>query len=381
MKKKMMLLTAGMVVSAGMPQTIFAEEETGGIKKIANMIEEAREITEGTMIFSVSMSLGSTEFSAGTTIRMTPDSASVDMLYLSAPNEDGTFFDLVSEDVLRIFGTKAYLNTDILAALSEEERIEEDTNIVQAIDSLTGEWIGLNGVEIQEEQAYSGWMQLFSGFAVGHDAGSYTINLGNEQVSQVFERLDAQIEEGMFDDTFPFDLDALLTPYADAIIDGRKEADFDLASNKASDADDERKQIIDEVSTVIFSFTDGESDNYSSQFEDAVSKGLDVNVSICAGKDGAAGTYAFEVTIEADIPQELQNEWGIEELEAIVGETEGVTSETDEPDVKNAVFDFVVSIEPSEEPIEIEEPQESILWLTDLLKEWAAEGLLENIEK
>ena len=130
MKKRMMLLTAGMVVSASMAQNVFAEEETGGIKKIADMIEEAQEITEGTVMVSVTMSLGSTEFSTGTTISMTSDSASVDMLYLSAPNDDGTFFDLVSEDVLRVFGTKAYLNTglvdDIVSALSEENRIEED---------------------------------------------------------------------------------------------------------------------------------------------------------------------------------------------------------------------------------------------------------------
>ena len=59
---------------------------------------------------------------------MTPDSASVDMLYLSAPNGDGTFFDFVSEDVLRVFGTKAYLNTEsvkeMISELTEENRIE-----------------------------------------------------------------------------------------------------------------------------------------------------------------------------------------------------------------------------------------------------------------
>ena len=45
-------------------------------------------------MFSVSMTLGDMEVSAGMTIRMTPDSASVDMLYLSAPNGDGTFLIL-----------------------------------------------------------------------------------------------------------------------------------------------------------------------------------------------------------------------------------------------------------------------------------------------
>ena len=67
------------------------------------------------------------------------------------------------------------------------------------------------------------------------------------------------------------------------------------------------------------------------QFENAVSKGLEVNASICAGKDGAAGTYAFEVTIEAEISDKLQEEWGIEELSPVVGETEGLLTQTDEP--------------------------------------------------
>ncbi len=379
MKKRMMLFAAGTVFFAGMAQNVFAEEETGGIKKIADMITEAQEIDERTMMFSVSMSLGSTEFSAGTTIRMTPDSASVDMLYLSAPNDDGTFFDFVSEDVLRIFGTKAYLNTglvdDIVSALSEEEHIEEDENTAQAVDSLTEDWIGLTGVEAQKEPGYSGWTQLFSGFAAAHDAGSYRINLGNEQISQVLERLDAQAEEGMFEGALPFDLDAFLTPYVDAVLEGRKEA----KSDSVSDVDKERNQLIDEISSEASSFLDGETESLSTQFNDAVSKGLNANASICVGKDGAAGTYAFEVTIEADIPQTLQKEWGMEDLEPLVGETEGLTSEEDEPDTKNALFSFVVSIEPSEESIEIEEPQDGVLWLTDLLKEWAAAGLFDEL--
>ena len=41
-----------------------------------------------------------------------------------------------------------------------------------------------------------------------------------------------------------------------------------------------------------------------------------------------------------------------------------------------ALFSFVVSIEPAEEPIEIEEPGDGILWMTDLLREWAAQGLI-----
>lgn len=384
MKKRMMLLTAGMVVSAGMAQNVFAEEETGGIKKIADMIEEAQEIIEGMVMVSVSMSLGSTEFSTGTTISMTPDSASVDMLYLSAPNDDGTFFDLVSEDVLRVFGTKAYLNTglvdDIVSALSEENRIEEDENALQIIDSLTEDWIGLDGVKMDQDQAYGGWTQLFSGFAAAHDAGSYTINLENEQILQILERLDAQIEEGMFDNALPFDLDELLVPYVNAIIDGRKEAGLDKTSD-ADEEDEERKQMLDEFGTIVSVVADDETESFANQFSDAVQKGLEVSASICIGKDGAAGTYAFEVMIEAEIPKTLQDEWGIEELELLVGETEGLTAEADEPDIKNALFNFVVSIEPAEEPIEIEEPQDNILWMTDLLKEWAAGGLLEDLEK
>ena len=380
MKRRMMLLVTGTAFWTGMAQNVFAEEETGGIKKIADMITEAQEITEGTMMFSASMSLGSTELSAGTTIRMTPDSASVDTLYLSAPNDDGTFFDLVSEDVLRIFGTKAYLNTglvdDIVSALSEEERIEENENTEQAVDSLTEDWIGLTGVKMQEEPAYSGWTQLFSGFAVAHDAGSYTINLGNEQILQVLERLDEQIEEEMFDEALPFDLNELFAPYVDAVIEGRKEANLD----EGSDADEEQNQILDELGKAV-SFADSKTESLSKQFDDAVSKGLKADASICVGKDGAAGTYAFEVTIEADIPKTLQKEWGIKDLEPLVGETEGLASEEDEPDVKNMLFSFVVSIEPSQEPIEIEEPQDGVLWLTDLLKEWAAAGMFENLNQ
>ena len=96
----MMLFAAVAMILTSTAQNTFAEEETGGIRKIADMITEARRITEGTEMFSASMTLGDTEVSAGMTIRMTPDSASVDMLYLSAPNGDGTFFDFVSEDVL-----------------------------------------------------------------------------------------------------------------------------------------------------------------------------------------------------------------------------------------------------------------------------------------
>ena len=53
-------------------------------------------------------------------------------------------------------------------------------------------------------------------------------------------------------------------------------------------------------------------------------------------------------------------------------------TQTDEPDIKNALFNFVVSVEPAEEPIEIEEPEDGILWMTDLLREWASQGLISQ---
>lgn len=379
MKKRMMLFAAVAMILAGTAQNTFAEEETGGIRKIADMIAEARKITEGTEMFSASMTLGDTEVSAGMTIRMTPDSASVDMLYLSAPNGDGTFFDFVSEDVLRIFGTKAYLNTEsikeMISELTEENRIDEEKgeNVLQAADSLTEDWIGLVGHSMnQDDFTYDGWTWLFSGLAAAHDAGSYTINLKNDQIGQLLGRLDMQIEQGQLDKTFVIDWEPLLTPYVDAVIEGMKEAD----PENAFDQDKKKKQIFDMLQTIFCPYEDDEKEPLAVQFENAVSKGLEVNASICAGKDGAAGTYAFEVTIEAEISDQLQKEWGIEELSSVVGETEGLLTQTDELDIKNALFSFVVSIEPAEEPIEIEEPGDGILWMTDLLREWAAQGLI-----
>ncbi len=379
MKKRMMLFAAVAMILAGTAQNTFAEEETGGIRKIADMIAEARKITEGTEMFSASMTLGDTEVSAGMTIRMTPDSASVDMLYLSAPNGDGTFFDFVSEDVLRIFGTKAYLNTEsikeMISELTEENRIDEEKgeNVLQAADSLTEDWIGLVGHSMNQDYfTYDGWTWLFSGLAAAHDAGSYTINLKNDQIGQLLGRLDMQIEQGQLDKTFVIDWEPLLTPYVDAVIEGMKEAD----PENAFDQDKKKKQIFDMLQTIFCPYEDDEKEPLAVQFENAVSKGLEVNASICAGKDGAAGTYAFEVTIEAEISDQLQKEWGIEELSSVVGETEGLLTQTDELDIKNALFSFVVSIEPAEEPIEIEEPEDGILWMTDLLREWAAQGLI-----
>ena len=379
MRKRMMLFATGTVIFVSAAQNTFAEEETGGIRKIADMVTEARRIKEGTEMFSVSMTLGDMEVSAGMTIRMTPDSASVDMLYLSAPNGDGTFFDFVSEDVLRVFGTKAYLNTEsvkeMISELTEENRIdeEENENVLQAADSITEDWIGLVGSSIGlDEFKYDDFIGVFSGLAAAHDAGSYTINLKNDQIGQLLERIDMQIEQGQLDKTFVIDWEPLFTPYVDAVIEGMKEAD----PENAFDQDKKKKQIFDTLQTTFCPHEDDEKEPLAVQFENAVSKGLEVNASICAGKDGAAGTYAFEVTIEAEISDKLQEKWGIEELSPVVGETEGLLTQTDEPDIKNALFSFVVSIEPAEEPIEIEEPGDGILWMTDLLREWAAQGLI-----
>lgn len=390
MKKRMMLFAAGVVTFAGTAQNVFAEEETGGIKKIVEMITEAQEITQGTVMVSLSMALGDTELSAGTTVSMMPDSSSVDMLYLSAPNDDGTFFDLVSEDVFRVFGTKAYLNTsfieDVMSALEDEERLNEEDNgaAIQAVDSLSEDWIGLEGVEIEEEEPYSGWMQLLSGFAAAHDAGSYTINLGNDQIREILVRLDEQEESGTQELSIPFDLSELLTPYLNAIIEGQSEAESEAYSSEASEemkesdayeSEIDSEDLFNQVNDTLSEYAVDKTKPLAEQFDEVVAKGLVVDASICVGKDGAAGTYAFELTIEADIPKELQEEWGIENLAPIVGESEGFTSEPDEEETKNAMVDFVVSIEPAEEPIEIEEPEENVLWLTDLLREWAAQGL------
>ena len=145
---------------------------------------------------------------------------------------------------------------------------------------------------------YDDLIGVFSGLAAAHDAGSYTINLKNDQIGQLLERIDMQIEQGQLDKIFAIDWEPLLTPYVDAVIEGMKDAE--------------------KIPLAV-------------QFENAVSKGLEVNASICAGKDGAAGTYAFEVTIEAEIPDKLQEEWGIKDLSPVVGETEGLLTQTDEP--------------------------------------------------
>ena len=72
MKTSMMLFAAGIVIFVSTAQNTFAEEETGGIRKIADMVTEERRTKEGTEMFSASMTFGDMEVSAGMTIRMTP---------------------------------------------------------------------------------------------------------------------------------------------------------------------------------------------------------------------------------------------------------------------------------------------------------------------
>ena len=134
---------------------------------------------------------------------------------------------------------------------------------------------------------------VFSGLAAAHDAGSYTINLKNDQIGQLLERIDMQSEQVQLDKTFVIDLEPLLKPYVDAVIEGMKEAD----PENAFDQDKKKKQIFDTLQTTFCPHEDYEKEPLAVQFENAVSKGLEVNASICAGKDGAAGTYAFEVTL------------------------------------------------------------------------------------
>ena len=60
-----------------------------------------------------------------------------------------------------------------------------------------------------------------------------------------------------------------------------------------------KKQIFDTLQTTFCPHEDDEKVPLAVQFENAVSKGLEVNASICAGKH--APTYAFEVTIQEKI--------------------------------------------------------------------------------
>ena len=64
MRKRMMLFAAGTVIFVSAAQNTFAEEETGGIRKIADIVTEARCIKVVTELFAVSISLGDIEVSA-----------------------------------------------------------------------------------------------------------------------------------------------------------------------------------------------------------------------------------------------------------------------------------------------------------------------------
>lgn len=65
---------------------------------------------------------------------------------------------------------------------------EENENVLQAADSITEDWIGLVGSSIGlDEFKYDDLIGVFSGLAAAHDAGSYTINLKNDQIGQLLE--------------------------------------------------------------------------------------------------------------------------------------------------------------------------------------------------
>ena len=156
---------------------------------------------------------------------------------------------------------------------------EKDENMLQAADSLTEDWIGLVGSSIGlDEFKYDDLIGVFSGLAAAHDAGSYTINLKNDQIGQLLERIDMQIEQGQLDKTFVIDWEPLLTPYVDAVIEGMKEAD----PENAFDQDKKKKQIFDTLQTTFCPHEDYEKEPLAVQFENAVPKGLEVNASICA---------------------------------------------------------------------------------------------------
>ena len=78
------------------------------------------------------MTLGDMGRSAGMTILFMTYSASVEMLYLLHQMVMETSLYFVSEDVLRVFGTKAYLSTEsvkeMISELTEENRIDEEEN-------------------------------------------------------------------------------------------------------------------------------------------------------------------------------------------------------------------------------------------------------------
>ena len=163
----------------------------------------------------------------------------------------------------------------MISELTEENRIdeEENENVLQAADSITEDWIGLVGSSIGlDEFKYDDLIGVFSGLAAAHDAGSYTINLKNDQI---LERIDMQIEQGQLDKTFVIDWEPLLTPYVDAVIEGMKEAD----PENAFDQDKKKKQIFDTLQTTFCPHEDDEKEPLAVQFENAVSKGLEVNAS------------------------------------------------------------------------------------------------------
>lgn len=367
MKKRIALL-AGTAAILGMSQSAFPEE-TGGIQRFAELIEEAEQIREGTLVLSSSLTSGDEELSSGIAVSLTPEGSSVDMLYFSMPREDGTTFDLVTEDVLRIFGNTAYLNTELLEEAADaltEEDLDTDSLSAEELPAEADvfssyEWVGLTGPDKKTVKFPENWTSLFSGLEIGRDAGSYQFHLDNEWIGRILTRLDQEIEAGTFEQTGGCELDDVLGRYADAVIAGMQSMDPQSVTKDQEEAIHERFQI--GLKDLLQS--GAETPSLSETFEEAVSKGLVVSASVYAGKDGAAGTYAFELTIQADIPEELQKEWKLDYAEE---------------EIRSVMFSFLVSIEPTEEPAEIEEPEpDTVIWLEELLQSWAAEGYFDFI--
>ena len=253
MKKRMVRILTAAALTVGMCQGVIAEE-SGGIQKLKDMWSETKDITEGTMMLSVSFSIGEKEFSAGAVVRMASEDAAVDMIYLSIPDNEGMSYDLVSEDVLYICSDEIYLNTDfiddVMKMLSENEDFEdkdEEEQEAEAVDMLKADWISTKKPEKILKLEYDVLTELFHGFVAAHDAGSYTINLYTEDVEQVIERLDTQIAKGRFDNVLEFDIRELCVPYIEAIDNGKAKYSQTEKKQKESKADKEYTAIVKQI--------------------------------------------------------------------------------------------------------------------------------------
>lgn len=354
MKNRMVRILTAAALAVGMCQCVIAEE-SGGIQKLKDMWSETKDITESTMMLSVSFTMGEKEFSAGAVVRMASEDAVVDMIYLSIPDNEGMSYDLVSEEVLYICNDEICLNTDfiddVMEMLSENDDFEDkDEEEAEAVDMLKADWISTKKPEKLLKLEYDVLTDLFHGFAAAHDAGSYTINLYTEDIEQVIERLDTQIVKDRFDNVLEFDIREFCMPYIEAIDSGKARDSQTEKEQKESKADKEYNAIVKQIKERL-------EDDYSmsEEVKKAVERGLEVYASICTGKDGAAGTYALEVTTDMHLTDDLRTEWKL--------------------DAANLQFNFVVSIEPAQEKIQIQEPSENIIDLETLLKELAEQGM------